>query len=91
MVVNPGAKITDEAVARAKPDVIVLAWAATGNRSKLESALRNPAWKNVPAIRSGCVVVIRDELLNTPGPPLMHGALELFRAIHGRAPSAKGK
>ncbi len=91
MVVNPGARITDDAVARANPDLIVLAWAATGKRSKPESALRNPAWKNVPAIRSGRVVVIRDELLNTPGPPLMHGVLELFRAIHGHAPSAVGK
>jgi iron complex transport system substrate-binding protein len=91
MVVEPGTKITDEAVARAKPDVIVLAWAATGNRAKRESALRNPAWKDVPAIRSGRVVVIRDELLNTPGPPLMQGVLELFRAIHGRAPSTTGK
>jgi iron complex transport system substrate-binding protein len=91
MVVKPGAKITDEGVARANPDVIVLAWAATGNRSKPESALRNPVWKNVPAIRSGRVVVIRDELLNTPGPPLTQAALELFRAIHGRALSAAGK
>lgn len=91
MVVNAGARIRDKDVARARPDVIVLAWAATGNRAKPESALRNPAWKNVPAVRSGRVVVIRDELLNTPGPPLVQGALELFRAIHGRAPSATGK
>jgi iron complex transport system substrate-binding protein len=91
MVVEHGARITDEAVARAKPDVIVLAWAATGNRAKPESALRNSAWKNVPAIQSGRVVVIRDELLNTPGPPLVHGTLELFRAIHGHAPAARGK
>ena len=91
MVVEHGARITDEAVARAKPDVIVLAWAATGNRAKPESALRNSAWKNVPAIQSGRVVVIRDELLNTPGPPLVHGAFELFRAIHGHAPAARAK
>jgi hypothetical protein len=31
------------------------------------------------------VVVIRDELLNTPGPPLVEGARELFRAIHPEA------
>lgn len=91
MVVNAGAWTTDKDVARSKPDLIVLAWAATGNRAKPESALRNPAWKNVPAIRSGRVVVIRDELLNTPGPPLVQGALELFHAIHGREPSSKAR
>jgi iron complex transport system substrate-binding protein len=85
MVVAPGARVTDEAVARTKPDVIVLAWAATGNRAKAATALLNPAWKNVPAIKSGRVVIIRDELLNTPGPPLMLGVRELFRALHPQA------
>jgi ABC-type Fe3+-hydroxamate transport system substrate-binding protein len=82
MVVKPGTRVKDDEIARAMPDVIVLAWAATGNRAKPEAALRNPAWKNVPAGKAGRVVVIRDELLNTPGPPLMQGARELFRAIH---------
>jgi ABC-type Fe3+-hydroxamate transport system substrate-binding protein len=68
MVVKPGGRVSDAAVARANPDVIVLAWAATGNRAKASTALRNPMWKNVPAVKTGRVVVIRDELLNTPGP-----------------------
>jgi iron complex transport system substrate-binding protein len=87
MVVTPGARLTDDDVARAKPDVIVLAWAATGARAKPATALRNPAWKGVPAVKSVRVVVIRDELLNTPGPPLVRGVQELFRAIHPQARS----
>jgi ABC-type Fe3+-hydroxamate transport system substrate-binding protein len=83
MVGAPGERVTDEEVARAKPDVIVLAWAATGDRAKPASALRNPAWQDVPAVKNRRVFVIRDELLNTPGPPLMKGARELFRVIHG--------
>jgi iron complex transport system substrate-binding protein len=82
LVIAPGARVRDAEVARAKPHLIVLAWTATGDRAKPETALRNSAWKNVPAVKSGRVVVIRDELLNTPGPPLIEGALELFRAIH---------
>jgi ABC-type Fe3+-hydroxamate transport system substrate-binding protein len=39
----------------------------------------------VPAVRNGRVVVIRDELLNTPGPPLVDGARELARAIRESA------
>jgi iron complex transport system substrate-binding protein len=84
-VVPAGAKVTDEDVARARPDVIVLAWTAAGARSKPSSALHNVAWRDVPAVRTGRVVVIRDELLNTPGPPLVEGARALFRAIHREA------
>jgi len=81
MIVDAGARVTDESVALAAPELIVLAWAATGARAKVATALRNAAWRDVPAVRSGRVVVIRDELLNTPGPPLVDGARELARAI----------
>ena len=81
MVVTPGQRVTDEEVAAAKPDIIVLAWAATGNKAKPTSALQNLAWQNVPAVKNRRVFVVRDELLNTPGPPLMKGAAELLRII----------
>ena len=82
MVVASGQRVTDEDVAAAKPEVIVLAWAAAGNRSKPAAALHNPAWQDVPAIKNRRVFVIRDELLNTPGPPLIKGAWELLQIIH---------
>jgi ABC-type Fe3+-hydroxamate transport system substrate-binding protein len=74
--------VTDEQVALAKPDVIVLAWAAAGDRAKPDQALRNRLWQAIPAVKTGRVLAIRDELLNTPGPPLVNGALALFRAFH---------
>ncbi len=89
MVPAAGQRVTDQAVARAKPDVIVLAWAATGDRAKPATALKNPAWQIVPAIRNGRGVVVRDEWLNTPGPPLMQGATALLRAIHPELASPK--
>jgi iron complex transport system substrate-binding protein len=82
MAANAGTRVTDEQVAQAAPDVIVLAWAATGNRAKPSTALNNPKWRNVPAVRNRRVVVITDELLNTPGPPLTLGAWELLHALH---------
>ena len=82
MIVAAGQRVTDEEVASAKPDVIVLAWAATGDRAKPATALRNPAWQDVPAVKNRRVFVIRDELLNTPGPPLIQGAWELLGVIH---------
>lgn len=82
MNVRAGERVSDRDVARADPEVIVLAWAATGEKSKAKQALENPAWKDVGAVRSGKVFVIRDELLNTPGPPLVCGTEELLRVIH---------
>jgi iron complex transport system substrate-binding protein len=76
-VTQAGARISDEDVATANPDIIVLAWAAVGAKSRPQRAYAVPAWKNVAAIRNHQVHVIRDELLNTPGPPLLQGASAL--------------
>ncbi len=82
MVVPPGQKVSDEEVADAGPGVMVLAWAATGDKSKPQKAYQVEAWKDVPAIRNKQVYVVRDELLNTPGPPLLAGAKELLHIFH---------
>jgi iron complex transport system substrate-binding protein len=82
MIVAAGKKVTDAQVAEARPEVIVLAWAATGGKSDPEQAYKVETWKDVPAIRERRVFVVRDELLNTPGPPLMEGARELSRVLH---------
>jgi iron complex transport system substrate-binding protein len=85
MALPPGQKVSDEQVAHARPDVIVLAWAATGDKAKPEKAYEVAAWKDVPAIRNKKVYVVRDELLNTPGPPLVAGAKQLFRIFQEAA------
>lgn len=90
-VVPAGTRVSDDDVARAMPDVIVLAWTATGTRAQPAKALRNPAWSAVPAVRDKRVVIISDELLNTPGPPLMKGAQELFRALHPEFKSGEAR
>jgi len=81
MIVLAGEKVSDEDVAAARPEVIVLAWAATGDKSKPQQTYGVEAWSDVPAIRERQVFVIRDELLNTPGPPLMLGARELQKIL----------
>src|SRR6266849_5818800 len=84
MIVPAGEKITDAQVAAAKPEVIVLAWAATGSKADPKQAYQVTAWKDVPAIRTRSVYVISDELLNTPGPPLVKGARELWKLLHSQ-------
>jgi iron complex transport system substrate-binding protein len=82
VVVPAGEKITDAQVAAAKPEIIVLAWAATGTKADPKQAYRIHTWKDVPAIQNRQVHVIRDELLNTPGPPLVEGANALYTLFH---------
>jgi ABC-type Fe3+-hydroxamate transport system substrate-binding protein len=82
MAVPAGKRVSDAQVAESQPDVIILAWAATGGKSDPQQALEVGAWKGVPAIRNRQVFAVRDELLNTPGPPLVAGARELLRLIH---------
>ncbi len=80
--VPPGKRVSDAEVAQAQPDVIILAWAATGGKSDPQQAFEVGAWRDVPAIRNRRVFAVRDELLNTPGPPLVAGARELFHLLH---------
>src|SRR5262249_49771600 len=81
MVVPPGAKVTDEQVAAADPELVVLAWAATGGKAKPETAYAVREWEKVSAVRHHRVRGVRDELLNTPGPPLLKGVRELARLM----------
>jgi iron complex transport system substrate-binding protein len=89
MVVPAGQRVTDEQVAEAMPQVIVLAWTATGTKADPRRALEVVAWKDVPAIRNRKVYVISDELLNTPGPPLVRGAIELWKILQSRTQSER--
>ena len=84
MVVPAGEKINEAQVALAKPEVIVLAWAATGSKADPKQAYKVTAWEDVPAIQDRRVYIISDELLNTPAPPLIQGARELWNALHSQ-------
>jgi iron complex transport system substrate-binding protein len=85
MTLPAGQKVSDEQVAGAQPEVIVLAWAATGDTADPQKSYQVAAWKEVPAIRDKLVYVVRDELLNTPGPTLVVGAKQLFRIFQKAA------
>lgn len=78
---TPGARISEEDVAAANPDVVILAWAATGDRAKAERCYQVAAWKDVAAIKNRRVFVIKDELLNTPAPILTVGAREIAATL----------
>jgi len=81
MCVPAGSRVTDAEVAAASPDVILLAWTTANSRSRISTALENPGWRRVPAILNRRVFAIRDEWLNTPGPPLVHGARAILKSL----------
>jgi iron complex transport system substrate-binding protein len=87
MIVPGGEKVTEAQVASAGPDVMVLAWAATGAKADPVQAYKVMDWKNVPAIRNRRVHVISDELLNTPGPPLIEGVRALYNTFYAENPT----
>lgn len=74
--------VTDQAVLRAKPEVVILGWAACGLRVDARKVLQRPGWSKLPAVQNRRVFVISDEALNTPGPPLAEGLDILARIIH---------
>ena len=74
----------EKQVAAAKPDVIILAWAATGDRANPQRAYEVLGWQDLPAIRNHRVYVIKDELLNTPGPPLIEAVKELCKLLRAK-------
>jgi iron complex transport system substrate-binding protein len=83
MIIPAGKRVTEEQIAKAKPELIILAWAATGRKADPKRTYNVAAWKDVPAIRNRQVHVISDELLNTPGPPLLRGAQALATILRG--------
>jgi len=82
-VPSPGGRMLEEReVLAAKPEIIILAWAACGMRVKPEKILRRPGWAGLPAVRNRQVFVVSDEALNTPGPPVVAGLERLAKIIH---------
>ncbi|HEX3986095.1 MAG TPA: ABC transporter substrate-binding protein [Acidobacteriaceae bacterium] len=79
---QPGAVTTAEAVAEARPDVVIAAWCGAGDRVPLEKVAARPGWEAIPAVRNGRVFCIADEMLNTPAPTLVEGLQAMAAALH---------
>jgi iron complex transport system substrate-binding protein len=75
-------KVAEADVLRARPEVIVLAWAACGMRVNAKRVLARPRWQRLPAFRRRRVYILSDENLNTPGPPIVAGLERLARILH---------
>ena len=79
---DPGSKTDADCVRRADPEVIIMAWCGAGDRVPLEKIICDRRWDKTSAARARHIYCIRDELLNTPAPTLVHGLHALEAAIH---------
>jgi GAF domain-containing protein len=77
-----GRRVNDEEIQAAAPEIIVLAWTATGDRAEPAKVLERPGWTALPAVRDMRIHVIRDQWLNTPSLILRRGAEALLQVIH---------
>jgi iron complex transport system substrate-binding protein len=75
-------KVTAEEVIAADPDVIVVAWCGTHDRSRPDVVRKRPGWEGIAAVRRGRIHAVPDELLNTPGPKLLDGLKTLAALVH---------
>src|SRR5512141_2503334 len=88
---EPGERSSAESVLAHAPEGVVAAWCGAGDRVPLRKIVRDRGWQEMPAVRTGRVYCIRDELLNTPAPTLVHGLRALAAAIHpGAFPHPEG-
>ncbi len=76
-----GRPVTSEEMIAANPEIIVLAWAGTGNRARAETVAKRAGWDKIQAVREKRIHVMRDEWLNTPAPVLLKGLKALTEII----------
>lgn len=79
---DAGKKTDADTVRAADPEVILAAWCGAGDRVPLEKIVRERNWLDVAAVRHRRVYCVRDELFNTPGPPLVQGLHAILWALH---------
>jgi iron complex transport system substrate-binding protein len=70
--------MTDEEVVALAPEAIVLSWCGVHpSKYRPDVILRNPLWREVPALKHGQVHCVPEAYLGRPGPRLVEGALAL--------------
>jgi iron complex transport system substrate-binding protein len=90
-ICTPGQQIKSEEVLQLDPEVTIAAWCGAGDRVPLEKIIADRGWQKISAAKNSRVFCIRDELLNTPAPTLLHGLHALGFAIHPELfPRTKG-
>ncbi len=83
--VDGWAKMSDELVVAANPDVIITTYGSYSEDPVKQVATR-PGWENTNAVKNGQVYDLNNDTLSRPGPRLVDGLNDLFAAVY---PDAK--
>ena len=82
----PGwAKISPEFVAKEEPEIIIIPIGAMGQSDKSnikENISKRAGWSNVPAIKSGKIFVINEDIFYRASPRLIDGLEKLYEIFH---------
>jgi iron complex transport system substrate-binding protein len=82
----PGwAKISPEFVAKEEPEIIIIPIGAMGQSDKSnvkENISKRAGWSNVPAIKSGKIFVVNEDLFYRASPRLIDGLEKLYEIFH---------
>lgn len=79
--------LEDAEFATKAPDVIVMSWCGVEEKKyRADVIYRNPAFREIPAVRNKSVVAISEAFLGRPGPRLVEG-LRALRAVVGEGAS----
>jgi iron complex transport system substrate-binding protein len=79
---EPAKQVSSEDILQAEPDILIAAWCGAGDRVPLEKIVEQRGWNDTPAVSTGRVFCISDELLNTPATSLVQGFRAIAWALH---------
>jgi iron complex transport system substrate-binding protein len=85
-----GRILTAEAVAARDPEIIVASWCGKAMRRK--TIEERPGWKNVSAVRAGCIYEIKSTYILQPGPAsLTEGVRQLHDIVRDAVSPARDR
>jgi iron complex transport system substrate-binding protein len=74
--------VSDEELIRRAPEVILVSRSGE-TAAKRQELLARSSWRNLPAVRSGRIVFVDEDLVSRAGPRLAEGLDAIAAAIHG--------
>jgi iron complex transport system substrate-binding protein len=77
-----GAHTEPTEIAKADPELMIMAWCGAGDRVPLAKVVEQRGWSELQAVKKRRVYCLPDEFLNTPAPTLIEGLHALAGAIH---------
>lgn len=76
-----GRQVAEAEVVETDPEVIILNWAGV-DKIDPDRVMNRPGWEQISAVQARRVVAVNEILLNAPGPNLVEGAQEVWRALY---------